>query len=93
MKIIDFTSSRWGHSLHGHTFSPVKDFGSKLSRYFERKKSIRRYSAMVHSSNYPKIGDMIIYKSENGKTIGEIYHIEYCGDPQDMFKLFFLVRP
>jgi len=91
MDTIDFTKQMWGHALHGFTFSQVKNYGSWLSRWYDDFKSRRRYSVSVHSSVYPKIGDLIKYNAESGVRTGKIYHIDYCRDPKDMFTLHILV--
>jgi len=92
-KVIDFTNGTWGHALHGHTFSRIENHGSWLTRLIDRCRNITRASAMVHSSVYPRKGDKIKYKVANGIREAEIYDIDWCRDPRDMYTLYFMLRP
>jgi hypothetical protein len=80
-KTIDFTHSMWGHALHGSTFSVEPPHEG------DDERTMCRYSVMVHSSEYPKVGDKIKFNAKSGIREDEIYEVDPCGDPDDMFIL------
>ena len=84
---IDFTKSFWGHAIHADTWHEVKDYGPWFQRWKDKRAGRKRYSVMVHVSPTPKIGQQIKYRTENGERLAQIYNIDYCRDPKDMFKL------
>ena len=92
-KIIDFVDyNGWGHAIHGHTFSYEKNHGSWLTRFIDKIKKQYRATVMVHSMKDPRHGDTIRYKTKNGIREAEIYKVDYCGDPKDMFTLHLLYQ-
>ena len=93
-KIIEFvTYNGWGHAIHAHTMHEVKNYGSWLTRLIDRAKKQYRKSVMVHSSQSPNRGDKIHYKVDGGIREAEIYDIDWCRDPDDMYTLYLLFRP
>lgn len=96
---IDFRKSMWGHALHSNTFKMEDPFVVKkriipflpwpTRAVPENQGDIRRYSFMVHTSQNPRIGREVIWKSaENHEVTGVIYRVEPCGDPRDMMTLY-----
>ena len=93
-KIIDFVEyNGWGHAIHGSTMHDVNNYGSWLARLADKIKKQYRKSVMVHSSVYPRKGDVIKYKVATGVREAEIYDVKPCFDPPDMFTLYLLMKP
>jgi hypothetical protein len=93
MDDLDFTKGNlWGDALHGHTMKPVRNYGTKISRMWDKIKNRRRYSVMVHTPKNPSAGSKISYKAVRGIVTGTIYKVEWWGDPRDMATVFFTLE-
>lgn len=87
MKTIDFTKSAWGHNLHSGTWRELNPRMNWFQKWRVRKRKLRLFSVMVHSSTYPSIGDLIRYRCREGVATAEICGVKPCYDPPDMFTL------
>jgi hypothetical protein len=85
-EVIDFFKyNGWGHALHAHTWRKIEDPRKKSWLPWKKNPGAIFVSVMVHSSKWPKEGDLVKFKGENGPCFAEIYGIEWCRDPKDMF--------
>jgi hypothetical protein len=88
-KVISFERSLWGHNFHASTWRqvPPRTLAEKLGDWWT---NTRRYSVLVHSMEYPGVGDLIRYPAEGGPATARIYAVEWLINPRDMFKLMVL---
>lgn len=86
MKTISFEAQMWGHAFHASTWHREEP-RSLLQKVADWLHGTRRWSVMVHSSDWPERGDLIRYKTENGIATAKIFDVEPCGNPEDMFTL------
>jgi hypothetical protein len=85
---LDFRRpNSWGHALHGHTFQQVRA-DTRLQRLVDWWRGTRRYSFMVHCPCHPRAGQTVAWKAETGDRFGNIYRVDWCFNPEDMFTLF-----
>jgi len=93
-RVIDFRKgkSTWGHALHGSTMSLVKS-KNLFRRFLDWREGALRYSMMCHCSQSPRIGDNVLWTSNNGEISATIYAVECCRDPRDMFKICVKLLP
>lgn len=89
-KVLDFTAGNmWGHALHAHTFSQIKP--NPLTRACDWYKGQVRASFMVHYPLYPKVGDVVRWKSNRGVSEGVIYDTKRAQGVADMWTLYVTV--
>lgn len=91
--ILDHRSgtNRWGHALHAPTWH---EEAPRVTGHLWWKRSFRRTSVMIHSSDDPVPGDTLLYTAAGGDRAATIVDVQPCFDPRDMFKLVFEdIRP
>lgn len=87
-RIIDFTKSRWGHAMHGSTWTDVREPNPFRRLWFRLTcYGRRRSSVMVHCQNI-SVGDVIEYQANSGVRRAGIYRIKPCGNPHDMHEIY-----
>ena len=92
MQLIDFRDdNRWGHAIHGSTFS-IGSAPNRLERIIDRWRCRRRYSFLVHCGQWPMIGDEVAWTVEAGERRGTIYAVKHFYDPKDMHRLSVVIK-
>lgn len=86
MTIVDFTSGRWGHRIHGATFQYARA-ASLMERIKDRLLKRRRYTVLVHTSQPIQAGDYVRYQTLAGPAMALIDDVKWKLDPRDMAEL------
>lgn len=89
-KTLDYTWQGWGHAMH--CFTEDKRYGSWLSRYFDKRRNWRRYTALIHSSVTPNPNDVLTYKTEDGIRYALVTNVRWCRDPEDLYEVWFVIK-
>lgn len=90
---IDFRGgSSWGRALHGHTFRRAKA-ERLVDKFKDWMQGAYRAAIMVHYPRMPKVGQQVMWNAESGTVAAEIYDVEYCRDPDDMYTLYVRIIP
>jgi hypothetical protein len=95
-KVLDFVKfNGWGHAFHTSTWHEEPRKQSLWNRLRRHDDMIRHYSVMVHHTPMPEVGDTIRWKSKSlrGYSEGEVFKVQPCFNPGDMYTLKFEIRP
>ena len=93
MTTMDFRNgSEWGRALHGSTFTQAKA-KRLVDRIRDKLQGAYRATVMVHYPRRPKPGDVVLWNANAGEVSAEVYAVDPCGDPHDMYTLAVRVTP